>query len=175
MNHTEDGDRSEGGRLANGFRHTAALWQQTYGEAYEDGNTCYKGPVSDSRTRVMHGERSILVGHQLAFRNRFVHDTVCDECKHKAAWRMELRCQLAFMRKARLVRGGQVKGGACAALYNRGFIGSVALYSAPGGACGETYGDAYGGYGCGGGVGAIRGDAGFAGSSAISRFARNVQ
>ncbi len=152
VNHKEDDDRREGGELDTGFTETAQLWKAKYGEEYEDENTNYKGRISDSQVRVYSGNRAVSIKHDDEWRKSFVERAVvCAACGDKIYKDMHNDCRKKLAKAVKLARGGQVRGGACAALYGKGYIGSAALYSRSGGACGAFLGNAHGGCGCGGG------------------------
>ncbi len=44
-------------------------------------------------------------------------------------------CRKKLAKAVRVARGGQARGGACAALYNLGYISSLTTHAQPGGSC----------------------------------------
>lgn len=154
IDHKEDDDRKQGGELQNGFGRTSELWKQTYDEPYEDENTNYRGKLPDSELRVF-SSGGVVVKADNEWRKKFVADAVsCQGCKDKIWKDMHEGCRKKFIQAVRLKRGGQVRGGACGAMFAKGYIGAVATNSLAGGACGGVIGNSHGGCGCGGGAGA---------------------
>lgn len=89
------------------------------------------------------------------WRRTFLEEALtCDKCRDKVTKDMCTACQTELIKAVRLKREGQVRSGACSALYSKGYVGALVTYAA--------VGDAYGGCGCGSGSGA-RGAGGFGG------------
>jgi len=168
INHKEDDDRAEGGELDMGYTKTAVLWKETYNEDYEDKDTNYKGKLSESHDRVFRDDGTgIVIKANDEWREAFVNDAVkCKRCKKKVAKKMCSKCRKRLLKAVRLKRGGQVRGGACGAMYSNGYVGALATNSAWGGACGGIMGDAHGSCGCGGGGGACGAGGGGCGGGA---------
>lgn len=127
-------------------------WQEKYAQEYADDETNYRGKVSGDVYRI-YGEANGLNGIIEAdenFRGDVVSSSVCGDCEFKLGALMDIDCKIKFIKDIRMHRSGQVSGGACGALYARGFVGSVATMSAAGGVCGGLSGEPRGGVGCGG-------------------------
>ena len=136
------------------FKETAELWKEKYGEEYVDENTNYKGRIGDNVERVFGDSRTKTILHDYPWRESFVgRATGCNSCTAKTYAKMHSDCRKKLAKAVRVARGGQVRGGACAALYSLGYIGASTMGVQPGGACGAFMGSAHGGCGCGtGGV-----------------------
>ncbi len=150
VNHKEDDDRTEGGKLDRGFKRTIDLWREKYGEEYVDVYTSYKGRIGDNVERVFGRGGTKTVKHAYSWRKSFVHlATGCASCSGETYDNMHRGCRKKFAKAARVARGGQVRGGVCAAMYSLGDTGCSTMYSQPSGTCGTFKGSARGVSGCG--------------------------
>ncbi len=137
VNHKEDDDRRKEGELDMGFTRTAELWKDKYGEEYIDENTSYRGRIGGNVEHLFGISRTKTIQHDNLQRESFVRRaTGCNSCTVKTYCEMHGDCREKLAKALRVARGGQVRGGACAALYSLGYIDSVTTYAQPGGACG---------------------------------------
>ncbi len=150
VNHKEDDDR-RGGELDTGFKETARLWKKKYNEEYKDEYTSYNGRIGDHVQCVFGDARTKTIKHDHGWRESFVgHAVGCISCSTKTYQKMHVGCRNKLVKAVKVARGGQVRGGACAALYSSGYIGSATIYAKSGGARGGYLGSAHKGCGCGG-------------------------
>jgi len=182
VNHTEDDDRTPSGDLEIAFETTSNLWYEEYDEKYVDPKTCYKGNLPDSVNRVY--SSGGIMQEDAGVLQELKEKKDCDECDDDEDTRSNVRvcteCVEKYRKSIVLARGGQVRGGACGALFARGMLNDVATktvsregaaFGQPisamvkakgGGSCGYgggvantpyPYMAACGGCGCGGGCG----------------------
>jgi len=140
VNHKEDEDRSQGGELQTGFQTTNHLWERVYGEVYEDSDTNYKGKLPDRQARVFDetSTLSVKVDHDWA-KSFAAESGVCRSCQKDICTHMDHEQCRALLGKAVLLgRGGQVKGGACGALFFKEYVLYASTVVDAGGAFGAA-------------------------------------
>lgn len=120
MNHKEGDDRDDGGELQTGFKRTLELWKIAHNEPYGDRDTSCKRKHHDSQARVFAVNGNLICVDD-EYRKSFIPSAASYvTCQDKVGKDMCSECKNNRMKTARWKRGGQVKGGACGALYARG-------------------------------------------------------